>query len=125
MYKLADDLGGTAQPEPLAIVQLGTSAQKVRIGGTALAAQVSNDDWVAWGTNDTGIFANASVTSSRDPIPMNIDKPRDIALGATHACAITREGAVACWGTNEFGEIGLPPSSAVSISPHVVESCER
>ncbi len=38
--------------------------------------------------------------------------PIDVAVGVTHACAITRDGRVFCWGSNKNGECGQPPSTA-------------
>jgi hypothetical protein len=34
----------------------------------------------------------------------------DVAVGDHHACGLTAEGQVWCWGNNDDGEVGVPPS---------------
>lgn len=36
-----------------------------------------------------------------------IDDAVQVAVGAEHACVLTREGQVRCWGDNRFGQLGL------------------
>jgi alpha-tubulin suppressor-like RCC1 family protein len=41
-----------------------------------------------------------------------------VALGVSHACAVTDEGRVFCWGSNGQGQLGLPSAqSARSLTP--------
>lgn len=44
-----------------------------------------------------------------------------VSAGSRHACAVTREGRVRCWGTNEHGELGLGPRDA-GVAADVSES---
>jgi alpha-tubulin suppressor-like RCC1 family protein len=73
-----------------------------------------------WGANDQGQVGNA--TTSRQPVsaparvlPLGNDVLA-IALGARHSCALTRMGAVTCWGANEWGQLG-DGSTAASATP--------
>ncbi|MBL8612461.1 MAG: hypothetical protein JNL38_34285 [Myxococcales bacterium] len=58
--------------------------------------------------------------------------PRDVAVGARHACEVRADGSVACWGDNPYGElgdgtsdaraerravVGLPPAAALTAGP--------
>ncbi len=61
-----------------------------------------------WGTGELGELGDGA-SRSRD-VPVAV---RGFDLGVTavaanfgHTCAITRQGAVACWGHNYFGELG-------------------
>lgn len=31
----------------------------------------------------------------------------EVVAGTRHACAVRRDGAVACWGANESGQLGI------------------
>jgi alpha-tubulin suppressor-like RCC1 family protein len=43
-----------------------------------------------------------------------------VRLGASHACALKRTGKIYCWGYNNNGQIGQPPSLTVATSPQQV-----
>ena len=43
-----------------------------------------------------------------------------VAVGSTHACALTRDGAVYCWGDNLYGELGTGGSPSQSTVPLAV-----
>ena len=40
-----------------------------------------------------------------------------ISNGNTHTCAILHEGSLACWGNNNFGQVGDGSSSTIRTSP--------
>jgi len=42
---------------------------------------------------------------------------RTIAAGNSFACAVQADGTVACWGDDEYGEIGSPPQDTCFKSP--------
>lgn len=62
----------------------------------------------------------SNVNHSVDPntwyavsIPGNV---KQLALGESHACALTSTGAVYCWGANADGQLGVAPSAS-SLTP--------
>ena len=62
-----------------------------------------------WGSNTIGQLAQPDVTAAPTSTPVVIDLPapvRQIAAGAIHTCALSADGFVDCWGSNEFGQIG-------------------
>ncbi|HEY3665970.1 MAG TPA: hypothetical protein VGL19_08225, partial [Polyangiaceae bacterium] len=68
-----------------------------------------------WGANS----ADECGVGSGDPViraPVEVHGlPRDIvaiAVGGSHACALSSAGAVRCWGSNEFGQLGVPSGMA-------------
>jgi alpha-tubulin suppressor-like RCC1 family protein len=50
------------------------------------------------GTCGTVCSAYCAATSCNDPI--------EVAVGATHTCAILKDGSVWCWGANNLGQLG-------------------
>lgn len=50
-----------------------------------------------------GVLAEASVVA--------------VSTGDEHTCAVTDDGRVACWGSNQYGQLGLPLSTTSSLVP--------
>lgn len=48
--------------------------------------------------------------------------PTDLAVGARHACVVTRDGAVLTWGDNSAGALGVSVTTPSSATPVVVPS---
>jgi serine/threonine protein kinase/alpha-tubulin suppressor-like RCC1 family protein/uncharacterized protein YjdB len=45
---------------------------------------------------------------------------RGVTAGGQHTCALTTTGAVACWGSNEFGQMADPAAGAASNTPVII-----
>ncbi len=61
-----------------------------------------------WGKNPAGTLGVDGVSESRHPIdvPTLATGVTSISLGTGHACVVTTEGAVKCWGDNAKGQLG-------------------
>lgn len=61
-------------------------------------------------------------------LPIDVGPAKRVTAGAHHACAVTRDGHVKCWGSNSSGELGdgseearQSPSTVVGIVERVTE----
>lgn len=81
-----------------------------------------NGDLYCWGKNmDCQITGPCPMKNARSEkeflkmsrinIPTKIEtavKVTKVALGGRHSCLLTQKGQVACWGTNDLGQVGTP-----------------
>ena len=66
-----------------------------------------------WGMNDAGELGNGTVTKTAPyglAVPVQVtgmlSAPKAIGASGYHACAVNSDGTVACWGGNDYGELG-------------------
>lgn len=83
----------------------------VRIASTLATTCAVRDDatlW-CWGANDTGQLGRGTSDGQAHPEPERMDGlpgVSDVALAATHACAIDLDRSVWCWGASAGGVLG-------------------
>jgi hypothetical protein len=58
----------------------------------------------------TILLVGFAATAARSPLPRSSRQTpttyRTITAGSTHACALTHDGVIDCWGDNRFGQLG-------------------
>jgi alpha-tubulin suppressor-like RCC1 family protein len=63
-----------------------------------------------WGANDRGQLGDGTTVDRSTPVPVSgltgPARPRGLAAGARHTCAVLGDGSVRCWGANEAGQLG-------------------
>lgn len=83
-------------------------------GAFGLAAGVSHtcalvsEGVMCWGENQKGQLGNGGKNNLNQPILVKDagEGIRSITAGEAHTCALRADGMAACWGSNEFGQLG-------------------
>ena len=99
----ATDLFGTPQQ----VVGISNATQVSAGGGTACALLASGQV-DCWGNNDLGQLGNGQA-ADESPVPVGvsgISNATEVAVAASHACALLASGQVQCWGKGTSGELG-------------------
>src|SRR4029077_19285687 len=93
---------------PVQVQGLTAGASAITVGEAHACAIVSGAAW-CWGKNDFGQLGNNS-QDDNSPVPVQVTGLTSgvtaIAAGRWHTCAIAA-GALKCWGSNLYGEMGL------------------
>lgn len=101
---------GTTQARLTAVdvAGLGSDVQAVSTGRGHSCALTSAGAVLCWGRNNFGQLGDGSTSQRSTPTPVSglSSGVQAIALGDAHSCAITSNGAVACWGHNFLGQLG-------------------
>jgi len=93
-------------------------AGEPHIRGNGCAVDIEGNGY-CWGANATGLLGIGKVTSGK-LAPVAISGPKNLALievGSSHACALTRDQEVYCWGASWGGELGAPAPEQCEASP--------
>ncbi|HPF31222.1 MAG TPA: hypothetical protein PLO25_02880, partial [Candidatus Saccharibacteria bacterium] len=103
---------------PVAVTTAGTpmagkTIQAISTGEYHTCALDTAGAVYCWGYNDNGQLGNNSTTQSLVPVavttagtPMTGKTIQAISTGDHHTCALDTAGAVYCWGSNEYGQLG-------------------
>ncbi len=142
---LVDSFGGTATP--VAVSGL-TGVTAISVGDEVSCALLSSGTVDCWGTDSGGELGNGLYGAAPGPDNCN---PNDaggvascattpvavsglsgvtaISSGAFHTCALLSNATVECWGVNDYGEIGVPITTATSpcvefgMAPSLTDYC--
>ena len=78
-----------------------------------------------WGANSTGQLGNGQSgedTDSSVPVKVNgITDATAITAGGGHSCALHQDGAITCWGNNQYGQLGNSTTRSSSVPVGVLD----
>lgn len=94
---------------PPVAVQHSPAFEQVLAGGDVSCALSDTGGVYCWGANDVGQLGDGSRQDRTSPVTVSALGPDVLQLeaGADHSCALTQAGAVRCWGSNRFGQLGI------------------
>jgi alpha-tubulin suppressor-like RCC1 family protein len=106
--ELGDGTDAYLRSTPVDVVGLERGVRTIAAGGIDSCAATTAGAVKCWGANYNGVLGNGT----RDPSSTPVDVVglssgvRSIAVGTTHACAITSRRGLVCWGSNSAGQLG-------------------
>lgn len=85
-----------------------SDALSVKAGDSSSCALTTAGAVRCWGNNTVGALGDGTFVTSYTAVNVSglSSGVQAIALGGPHACAITAQGGVKCWGQNAFGQLG-------------------
>ncbi len=107
-----DRVDDEVHPRGSRTIALGTSFGCAITGNVTLGS--SQPAVVCWGANDEQQVGNTTATAASTfnvDVAQAVDLPDwtavvDLDAGERHACTVTTEGEVFCWGANDHGQLG-------------------
>ena len=100
---------------------LPSNIRAISAGAFDSCALTSDAGVWCWGDNQYGELGNGAPEGGGMTVPVPVSGlPAGIvavAVGGAHACALTSDAGVWCWGDNQFGELGNNTTVANSSSP--------
>ena len=109
-----------------------TNASKIAVGAHHSCALNTNQTIQCWGYNYYNqLGAGASFTSSSTPVGVGtsfgqwfftLGGQTDITAGAFHTCSAGSNGMARCWGSNNYGQLGIGYTSTRSTNGPLVVS---
>ncbi len=120
--KLGDGTASGMTNMPVHVMGTGPSgARMVQVGaGDNFSCGRTSAGLVqCWGNNGFGQLGNGTTASSNTPVNVSLGSLRamDLSVGRQHACIVTTGGAVACWGHNAQGQLGLGNTTIYFTTP--------
>ena len=101
-------LGNGTEENSLTPIKIMDNVIDVDIGFGHTGAITTGGSLYMWGKNDYGQLGNGIVTTEFTYVPIKImDNVASVSLGQTfHGAAITADGSLYMWGSNEYGQFG-------------------
>jgi alpha-tubulin suppressor-like RCC1 family protein len=111
---------GTSTSTPTEVPGI-TEAVSVSAGDSHTCALLADTTVRCWGEQSGGRLGNDAAASAAVSSPVTVvgttgptalKNVRDISAGAQHTCATLYSGGTLCWGSNQYGQLGVGQSAA-------------
>jgi len=123
----AGQLGdGTTNDSVTAVTVPGVTSRELAAGIEHTCALQNNTSVRCWGGNSHGSLGDGTTNRSLTPVfAQGLSQVQSLSSGATtfNTCAVRQFGNIACWGDNDFGQLGngiAGPSLVPSFIPGIV-----
>jgi alpha-tubulin suppressor-like RCC1 family protein len=76
-----------------------------------------------WGRNAGGSLGNGAALNSTTPVAVTMPagvRFDSVSAGGDHACGLSRDGAIYCWGSNASGQLGTGDVAARTVPTQVI-----
>jgi cysteine-rich repeat protein len=120
------NVGDQHVPNALPVDFGGRAVLSVAAGSQHTCAVLEDGALECFGYNEygqlgLGIDATA-VKTPTDPVDLGSERHATaVAAGTRHTCAILDDGTVKCWGSNEFGQLGIGTTGEDVLVPSLVD----
>ncbi|MFI5229003.1 MAG: RCC1 domain-containing protein [Gemmatimonadales bacterium] len=101
----------------------GTSFSSISTSIISTCAVAKNGAAFCWGSNQEGALGTGAAINAIAPLPAAVlggQVFKSITAGAVDTCGLLADGTAYCWGTNQFGEGGQPPTGVTIGAPTAV-----
>ncbi len=95
------------RPSPVKVASLGNDVAQVAAGMVGTCAVKKDDSVWCWASGK-----NPTLTPQ-----LKLTKQKSVALGMNHACALSGNGELTCWGNNALGQVGLAEGASGPSAP--------
>lgn len=104
---------GNSSPSPIRIAHSFKPTRLVA-AGDANCMLIEQGQIACWGYGlQEGVLPDGVSGRTMSPLRMDgLEGIVDIGISAHHGCGVRRDGKVFCWGTNEYGQLGLGRTDA-------------
>ncbi len=86
----------------------GSMGVAISVGDSFSCAVLGSGNITCWGGNDLGQLGDGTNTNTTSPSTFVTlgQGAISVSSGDSHSCAIMQDGRVACWGNNDYGQLG-------------------
>jgi alpha-tubulin suppressor-like RCC1 family protein len=114
-------------PVPLDFPDLAGGVPLVSAGGFHTCAAKTDGSLSCWGSNREGQLGSGTVENSATPLEVEADSfGRSTAVvyaGGAHTCARSSDSSLWCWGSNQFGQLGIGLGPGTNTPIRVSPAC--
>jgi hypothetical protein len=96
--------------------------------GSNFTCGLYDESVYCWGANNVGQLGNGTNVNSLTPVlvdtgaVLGVKSIKQLTAGSSHACVLTTDGIVACWGSNNNGQLGINTTAGQANKPTLVYS---